>query len=309
MAAGKTTSQLTAELIQRYSKYLRVPSITVAVRQVRVDHISVLGQVNRPGEYEIRPGESILDVLASAGGPTERADLGKAQVLRGNPVQTIDLNILEAFMKDKDPELKLEPGDVVFVPAADRRMVALGQVNRPGAYDLLEGQHVSDLLAAAGGLASQAAPQRAFIVRGDQQIPVNIQDVLAGNQDANLSLQPGDMMVVPQGQAQIVVMGAVSRPGKYDFQEGMKLIDAVAQAGGQTPSGNLNQVAIVRLEGGKTNTTAVHLDRALSGQDMSQNVALRPGDIVFVAEKGITLDKTYQFFSVLGVVKYLFGLF
>jgi polysaccharide biosynthesis/export protein len=309
MAAGKTTSQLATELVKRYAKYLIAPSITVAVREVRVDHISVLGQVNRPGEYPIQPGEGILDVLASAGGPTDRADLAKAQVLRGNPTQTIDLNILGAFAKGQDPDVTLLPGDVVYVPATDRRMVILGQVNRPGAYDLLEGEHVSDLLAAAGGPTPLAAPQRAFIVRGDQQIPVNVQDVLAGNLEANLPLQPGDMLVVPQGQAQIVVMGAVNRPGKYDFLQGMKLIDAVAQAGGQATIGNLSQVAVVRLEDGKTKTTVVHLDRALSGKDMSQNIAVQPGDVVYVPERGVTLEKTYELFSVLGVVRYLFGIF
>ena len=308
-ASGKTTSQLAADLIERYSKYLRAPSITVAIRELRVEHISVLGQVNRPGEYPIRPGEGILDILASAGGPTDRADLAKAAILRGNPVQTIALNMLDAFAKDKDPEVKLLPGDVVFVPATDRRIVALGQVSRPGAYDLLEGQHVSDLLAAAGGLTPQAASQRAFIVRSDQQIPINLQEVLAGNLEANIPLQPGDMMVVPEGRAQIVVMGAVNRPGKYDFQEGMKLIDAVALAAGQTSAGNLGQVGIVRLVDGKTKTIALHLDRALGGQDMSQNVALQPGDVVYIPEKGVTLEKAAAFFSIIGVVRYLFGVF
>ena len=55
-AAGKTTSQLAADLTKRYSRYLVAPSITVAVREFRVDRIYVLGQVNRPGEFQIRPG-------------------------------------------------------------------------------------------------------------------------------------------------------------------------------------------------------------------------------------------------------------
>ncbi len=326
-AAGRTTTQLAAELNKRYSVYLKAPSITVAVRQLRVDRIYILGQVNRPGEYQIRPGVGILELLASAGGPTDRADLAKATIIRGKTEmielsppelsarskspEAIELNLLGAFATNKNPEVQLLPGDVLFVPATDRRIVVLGQVNRPGAYDLLEGQRVTDLLAAAGGMTAQAAPQRAFIVRNDEQIPVDVREILAGNLEGNIPLLQGDMMVVPESQDRIAVLGAVNRPGRYDYDlvKGMKLIDAIALAGGQSESGNLSQVGIVRLEGGKTKTIAANLTQALSGQDMSQNLPLRPGDVVYVPERGMTLTKAAQFFSIVGTLRYIFGIF
>jgi polysaccharide export outer membrane protein len=310
-AAGKTTSQLAGELIRRYSKYLVAPSITVAVREFRVDRIYILGQVYRPGEFQIRPGVGILELLASAGGPTDRADLAKATIIRGK-TEAIELNLLDTFAKSKSPDVTLLPGDVLYVPAADRRIVILGQVQRPGAYDFLEGQRVSNLLAGAGGVSPRAAPQRAFIVRNGEQILVDVQKVLAGDTEANVPLQAGDMMVVPESQDRIAVMGSVNRPGTYEFDQvkGMKLIDAIGLAGGQQPeNGDLSQVAIVRIEGGKTKTISADLNRALSGKDMSQNLPLQPGDVVYVPEKGMTLGKAAQFFSVLSVVKYLFGIF
>jgi polysaccharide export outer membrane protein len=112
--------------------------------------------------------------------------------------------------------------------------------------------------------------------------------------------------VVPKGQEQIAVLGAVNRTGKYDFVHGMKLIDAIAEAGGQTRDGNLGQVGIVRLEGGKTKTIASHLDRALKGEDASQNIPLQPGDVVYVPEKGVTLDKIFQLFTVFSVLHLFF---
>lgn len=310
-AAGRTTTQLAAELKARYSKYLIAPSITVSVHTFRVDYISILGQVNRPGEYPIRPGEGILELLASAGGPTSSADLTKATIIRGKAPtgipDPIEVNLLEAFAKNESTEARLLAGDVLVVPASDRRIVVLGQVNRPGAYDLLPGQRVSDLLAAAGGASPRAELQRAFIVRGTEQIPVNLREILVGNLEANIPVQAGDMMVVPEPQDQIAVLGAVNRPGKYDLADGTKLIDAIALAGGQSPTGNLDQVAIVRLEGGKTKTISAHLDRALRGQDMSQNILLKPGDVVYVAEQGVTLEKVGAFFSTIGVIRILFG--
>ena len=310
-AAGKTTSQLAADLTKRYSKYLVAPSITVAVREFRVDRIYILGQVNRPGEFQIRPGVGVLELLASAGGPTDRADLAKATIIRGKS-QTIDLDLHAAIAKSQSPDVKLEPGDVLFVPAADKRIVVLGQVTRPGAYDFLDGQRVSNLLAGAGGITPQAAPKRAFIVRDGEQIPVDVEKVLNGETEANIPLQAGDMMVVPESQDRIAVLGAVNRPGTYQFDQakGLKLVDAIGLAGGQQPEvGDLSQVGIVRIQGGKTKTIASDLTKALSGKDMSQNMALQPGDIVYVPEKGMTLNKAAQIFNVFSAVKYIFGIF
>ena len=309
-AAEMTPSQLAAELVRRYSKYLIAPSITVQVHAFRVDHVYILGQVSRPGEYAIRPGAGVLEALASAGGPTDSADLAKATVIRedtSGKADPIEVNLLQAFAKDENPGVKLQPGDVLFVPAADRRMVILGEVAKPGAYSLLEGQHVSDLLAAGGGVTSQAAPERAFIIRGSEQIPVNVRQILAGDLTANLPLQAGDTLIVPESQDRIAVLGAVGKPGKYTLVDGTKLTDAIALAGGESPGANLGQVAIIRLEGGKTKTIAADLHRALSGQDTTQNIPLKSGDVVYVPERGVTLAKAAQFFSILGVVRLFFG--
>ncbi len=314
-AAGMTTSQLASELIGLYSKYLIEPSITVQVHQFRVDHVYILGQVSKPGEYAIQPGTGILEALASAGGPTDRADLAKATIIRGESgakPDPIEVNLLQAFAGDASPEVKLQPGDVVFVPATDRRMVVLGQVAHPGAYDLLEGQHVSDLLAAAGGVTPDAAPQRAFLIRGSEQVPVDVRQIFAGDLTANLPLKPGDTLVVPESQERVAVLGAVNKPGKYNFVEGMKLTDAIALAGGEctgTPceSANLGQVGIIRIEGGQTKTIAANLQKALSGQDVSQNLPLQPGDVVYVPQRGVTLTKAAQLFSIVGVLRLFFG--
>lgn len=314
-AAGMTTSQLSAELVRRYSKYLIAPSITVQVHAFRVDHVYVLGQVSKPGEYAIQPGAGVLEALASAGGPTERADLAKATIIRGDASakpDPIEVNLLQAFAKDAGPQVKLQAGDVVFVPATDRRMVVLGQVAKPGAYDLLDGQHVSDLLAAAGGVTADAAPQQAFIIRNSEQIPVDVQRIFTGDLTMNLPLQSGDTLVIPESQDRIAVLGSVNKPGKYNFVAGMKLTDAIALAGGQCSGGqcnaaNLGQVGIIRIEAGKTKTIAADLQRALSGQDTSQNLPLQPGDVVYVPERGVTLAKAAQLFGIIGVLRLFFG--
>ena len=305
-AAGKTTAQLAAELVRAYGRYLKQPSISVTIRELRVDRIYILGQVSRPGEYQLRSGAGIMELMASAGGPTNRADLAKVVVMRGRTEAT-QLNLLEAFATNKNPEFKLVAGDVLFIPETDTRITVLGQVNRPGAYQLLQGQRVSELLAAAGGLAGNAAPTLAFVVRGTQQIPVDLAKVLAGNLEANIALQPGDMVVVPEAQNRVAVLGAVNGPGVFALAEGMKVIDVLARAGGPTARGTLNGVIVVRQEGGQAKRIVLNLERAVTGQDLSQNVALQAGDVVFVPERGFSLAAIGQWLNLANLARIVFG--
>lgn len=305
-AAGRTTTQLAADLTRLYGKYLKQPSISVTVREFRVDRIYILGQVSRPGEYQLRPGIGIMELLANAGGPTGRADLAKVVVIRGR-TEAQQLNLLEAFATNRNPDVKLLAGDVLFVPETDKRIVVLGQINRPGAYELLEGQRVSNLIAAAGGLTVRAAPQKAFIVRGPEQIPVDLEKVLAGNLEANVTLSSGDMLVVPESQNRIAVLGAVNNPGTFGLTEGMKVVEAVALAGGPTGRGTLRQVIIVRVEGGQTKRIVVNLERVLSGQDAGQDTALQNGDIVFVPDRGVTVGQAGEWLNLFNLLRILFG--
>lgn len=304
-AAGKTTAQLAADLGRLYARYLRAPSISVSVREFRVERIYILGQVSRPGEYQLRPGLGIMELLANAGGPTTRADLAKVVVIRGR-TEAVQLNILEALARNRNPDVRLLAGDVLFVPETDKRIVILGQVNRPGAYELLEGQRVSDLVAAAGGLTGQAAAAGGFIVRGGQQVPVDVKKVLAGDQQANVVLQPGDMMVVPEARNRFAVLGAVNNPGTFTLTEGLRIVEAVAMAGGPTGRGRLSKVVLVRMEGGQTKRIEVNLERAMAGGDAGQNHLLQNGDIVFVPDR-LTIGQAGEWLNLFNLVRLVFG--
>ncbi|HKX19296.1 MAG TPA: SLBB domain-containing protein [bacterium] len=287
-AAGRTTAQLEQDLVAAYRKYLKAPTVSVKVNQFRTNRIYVLGQVFHPGQYELKPSAGILELLAAAGGPTTRADLAKAVLIR-DKTDTTQLDLVTAIKQSKDPAVALEPEDVVYIPETDARIIVLGQVNKPGAYDLLEGQRVTDLIAGAGGPTAKAALAQAFVVRGEQQIPVDLKKALAGDPGADIVLQPRDMMVVPESRERIAVLGAVNKPGPQDFKPDMKLVDAIALAGGQTNNADLRKVQIIRIENGQGKTINVDFNKVLRAQDPSQNVQLQNGDIVYVSQKGFTL--------------------
>jgi polysaccharide biosynthesis/export protein len=118
-AAGKTASQLEAELTRLYSKYLKVPSISVLVRQFRMNPIYVMGEVSKPGRYDLAYEMTFLDALTLAGGGTAKANLDGAQLVRVEDGKSKAIPIKANQMiqgKAATPNLKLQPGDLIYVP-------------------------------------------------------------------------------------------------------------------------------------------------------------------------------------------------
>lgn len=109
-AAGLTSSQLASTISGSLEthKLISQPSVSVEITQYRP--ISVLGEVNHPGQYPYQPGMTMLDAVALAGGFTYRAVTGHASDWRNNGHGS------EAAVEGRiDPGSDLEPGDVITV--------------------------------------------------------------------------------------------------------------------------------------------------------------------------------------------------
>jgi polysaccharide biosynthesis/export protein len=168
----------------------------------------------------------------------------------------------------------------------------IGQVVRPGAYQMQDGSTIAAVIAAAGGPTPSAALTRAFVLRKAQTIPVDLQQLLIdGNTQANMAIQPGDVIIVPEGVDRVVLMGAVIRPGPYIINPGDRLVDLLSAAGGPTQTAKISDVGVVRqaVQAGpataKPTVTEVDLTKFYKSGDVSQNLELRSGDIVYVPEQ------------------------
>lgn len=118
-ASGKTAAQLEAELTRLYSKYLRNPSISVIVRQFRMDRVYVMGEVSKPGRYDLTDDMTVLDALTLAGGPTDKGNLDGLQVSRmvNGKSKAIPIKAGQVIQgTDMTKNLKLQNGDLVYVP-------------------------------------------------------------------------------------------------------------------------------------------------------------------------------------------------
>lgn len=170
-----------------------------------------------------------------------------------------------------------------------RRVIISGEVRNPGPYEFGEDKALSlvDLIAAAGGATEKACLNAATIIRPEEKgktvtFRIRTGDILAGK-EADIVLRPGDRVTIPR--ASVIVMGEVTKPGKYDFGDASKmtLLGAISIAGGFTRIAAINDVRIIRIdELGNKKSILVRVNNIYKGRE--KDVALEPDDIVVVPE-------------------------
>jgi len=116
-AAGLTPSQLRASLMSKLVEYMPTPEVSVIVREVHSNKISVLGEVRKAGRYEISQRATVLDAVALAGGFNDFARRTKLVIMRqeGNGTKRIPINY-NRIVAEEDDNVVLQPGDIVVVP-------------------------------------------------------------------------------------------------------------------------------------------------------------------------------------------------
>jgi polysaccharide export outer membrane protein len=218
-AAGLSPSQFAHALEEsfRQSGALSRAQITVAVKQSRRSVVNVDGAVKTPQALPVIARTKLLYVLSQCGGLAEdhgitvtvsrgalaRRDLG----LEGGPVVPSVTVDLKKLMDPSDPTSQLDvfPGDQVSVERAGIFYV-LGQIGRPGGYNLRTAQEqvtILEALAIAGDVTVVAKSSKAMIIRKDptapsgrKEIALNLNDILAGRSPDQV-LKNDDILYVP----------------------------------------------------------------------------------------------------------------
>jgi protein involved in polysaccharide export with SLBB domain len=286
---GLTLQRLADTLRERLSQRLRNPEVFVSLRQARPQLVFVEGQLNRPGAHPIQPGWRVADAIAAAEGLKILPERTVATLIRGEQTMPIDLPAI-LHRGDQRTNYLLQPGDLLSVqqkPAV--RVAILGEVKRPGNYDLDADMRVMQAIAQAEGVTEFAALKRAFIDRQGTIIPFDLyQSSVQGDtrESNNPPLQDGDVIVVPQNLQRYAIVGQVARPGYYPIPEGKPFLlsDAIAQAGGMTPRAITSTVTILRLEGDALNRLRVPYQQFLKRGKLEANPPIREGDVIYLAE-------------------------
>ena len=286
---GLTLQGLSDTLRERLRARLRNPEVFVSLKQARPQLVFVEGQLNRPGAYPIQPGWRVADAVAAAEGLKILPERTVATLIRGEQTMPIDLPAI-LHRGDQRTNYPLQPGDLLSVqqkPAI--RVAILGEVKRPGNYDLDADVRAIQAIAQAEGVTEFAALQRAFIDRRSTIIPFDLYraSVQGDTRESNNPrLQDGDVIVVPQNLQRYAIVGQVTRPGYYPIPEGKPFLlsDAIAQAGGMTPRAITSTVTILRMEGDNLKRLRVPYQQFLKRGKLEANPPIQEGDVIYLAE-------------------------
>jgi polysaccharide export outer membrane protein len=118
-AAGVTPDQLTLRIQQAFNeRYLKDAEVSLFVKEHNWRKVYVLGQVNKPGPYPYDGRMTVIDAVALAGGTTKLADANGTKVTRTDKdgKQVVVVVRAGAIGEGREPDIELQPGDIVFVP-------------------------------------------------------------------------------------------------------------------------------------------------------------------------------------------------
>jgi polysaccharide biosynthesis/export protein len=240
--------------------------VFVPVRQTLV---KAAGQIVRPAIYELKPGETLRDLIHSAGGFDAEALRTRVQINRivppeerqgtGRDRMVIDL-ASEQFVDGEGPAFPMQNGDSVMVfSVADRLrnfVTVLGAVWVPGPVGFTSGMKLSDALHLAGGpkpdfYTGQVLVSRLLTDSTRVQLRSSFRDTTGTLTDDLPLMEDDEIQVFGRTEFRpdrfIAITGAVRRPGQLPYREGMTLRDAVLQASGLREDALLTEAEVARL--------------------------------------------------------------
>jgi len=204
-ASGKTVMDLGKLIETKFSALVNAPNVTVTVVTATNFRVYTHGAVTN-GMFTLSAPINVLQLLARAGGPTADADLAGAYIIRGGTRIPVDLQPRSGPGPGAESYPELVPEDILVVPFRDatRRILVAGEVKTPISLPFKEGMTVLDAYVAAGGGTEYADLASVRVVRLDAsrlpgEIEVNLARMLKkGDLGKNLTLLPGDIVVVPR---------------------------------------------------------------------------------------------------------------
>ena len=231
------------------------------------DAIKVFGEVHRPGVFKYKDGASLVDMIMRAGGVTRYAGVEQIRVISAGVPQPFNMR---EYLDTGNPELMptVGKGDTIFVPQMSEQVkvgaktvYVIGEVKIPGAYETKDGATFFDILSNAGGPTRFAEVRQMRILRKDGSVdPFDFQAYTEQTEHAQAlpDIFPGDAILVPEKtdmnekswlkvspDRAIMIIGAVKKPGRYEWADEMSLLDLIAHAGGPVSSADSSQIKIM----------------------------------------------------------------
>jgi len=288
--SGLTFLEVKKYLSSEIKKKILGVDTVITLANLRSVRVFVAGDAFKPGPYVLSALSSMTHALFAAGGINDIGSLRNIQLKRaGKLVTTLDLYDL-LINGDSSHDAILKSGDVVFVSPVGKRVTIDGEVTRPAIYELSQGETFSSALKMAGGLLPSAYPKSTVVERYNEHNSRTIVNIdLTETSSLKRKVFAGDVVKVMKTSEQfdqsVTIIGAVSRPGKYQWHVGQKVTDLLPNIHGyMLDDADLNYSIVVREKDIGRNIEIVQfsLFNAISNPESKDNIELNQQDRVLV---------------------------
>jgi protein involved in polysaccharide export with SLBB domain len=277
-------------LVRRFNN----AKVDLSLDRVKTVRVYLVGEVERPGAYQLSALSTVLDGLIAAGGPNKRGSMRVIRHYRGDKlISTIDLYDLMLHGTQSDTQ-RLESGDSIMVPPVGAQVAVDGAIRRPAAYELRNELTLDQVLDLAGGLRPEASLWQISIDRVEANnkhltrtvsVPPNADPEAIKLALSASTVHDGDRIYVfpisAYSEASVYLEGHAFRVGKYAFRQGMRVTDLIRSYSDLLPEPRA-QAEIVRLTGPDLTPHAIQFNivDVLDGKGIAPE--LRPFDVIRV---------------------------
>jgi polysaccharide biosynthesis/export protein len=290
---GLTYEELEPFIKKELSKQYKEFHLNVNMGRLRTIPVYLVGNVRRPGMYTVSSLSTLVNALFVSGGPTTSGTMRDIRLQRdGETIVRFDMyDFLLRGNKTKD--IRLQPEDVIFLPAAGPSAAILGNVKNPAIYELREDTTITDFIKMAGGVSAMGYKKRIQLERIYQN---ETKIILDRNLDAlsaedDIVLEDSDIVAIYPVSDTIVnavtLYGNVVRPGQYQWTEGMRVSDIIKDEQNFLPETKLDYALIERMQPSSLQRELLffNLGKAVIDKDPEEDKLLQPYDTVIVYSK------------------------
>jgi protein involved in polysaccharide export with SLBB domain len=232
--AGVHYGNLEQYLKDAVSKTFKNFNLTANIGRLHSIQVVVVGNARYPGTYTISSLSTLVNAIFVSGGPAPQGSLRHIQVRREGATIT-DFDFYDLLIKgDKSKDVRLQPGDVLYIPHVGPLAAISGSVNTPAIYEMKDNSTLNDLIEVAGDLSTVADTSKVTIDRFVEHQARKTLEFPYDEQSRALPLKDGDIVrvfsIVPRFEDTVTLRGNVSNPGRYAWKPGMRVRDLIPDA-------------------------------------------------------------------------------
>jgi polysaccharide biosynthesis/export protein len=229
--AGLRFQQLENYFQNAIGRVFRNFNLTVSLGRLRSIQVFVVGQARRPGSYTVSSLCTMVNALFASGGPSTSGSMRRIQLKRNNSVVT-EFDFYDLILSgDTSKDVRLLPGDVIYIPPTGPSIAIVGSVHVSAIYELQEGTTLGKAIEMAGGLATTSDGQKAVVERIEDHNSRRVEEFALDGEGLQRILRDGDVVHIfslsPRFENVVTLRGNVAHPGRTQWHRGMRLKDVI----------------------------------------------------------------------------------